>query len=120
MGEIAQALTSILGKILSKAGTRPVRLVAVSKTKPAEELLEAHSAGQRHFGENYVRYFTSYLLILWLSIILTDLAMHLGPRTSREKLAYAGRYKMAFYWPPPNEQGQKALGNEKLVGCRNS
>lgn len=32
----------------------PPRLVAVSKTKPAEVLQEAYDAGQRHFGENYV------------------------------------------------------------------
>uniref|UniRef100_A0A7G3AQK8 Pyridoxal phosphate homeostasis protein n=2 Tax=Lutzomyia longipalpis TaxID=7200 RepID=A0A7G3AQK8_LUTLO len=30
-------------------------LVAVSKTKPAELVVEAYSAGQRHFGENYVQ-----------------------------------------------------------------
>jgi len=33
----------------------PVRLVAVSKTKPVEALKEAYDAGQRHFGENYVQ-----------------------------------------------------------------
>ena len=31
------------------------RLVAVSKTKLAEALLEAYHNGQRHFGENYVQ-----------------------------------------------------------------
>ena len=30
-------------------------LVAVSKTKPLEDLQEAYEADQRHFGENYVR-----------------------------------------------------------------
>lgn len=29
--------------------------MAVSKTKPKEMILEAYSAGQRHFGENYVQ-----------------------------------------------------------------
>lgn len=29
-----------------------VQLIAVSKTKPAETILEAFAAGQRHFGEN--------------------------------------------------------------------
>lgn len=55
MGEIALALTSILEKVQARAGSRAVRLVAVSKTKPVEDLMEAYSAGQRHFGENYVR-----------------------------------------------------------------
>jgi pyridoxal phosphate enzyme (YggS family) len=31
------------------------RLVAVSKTKPADLLIEAYEAGQRDFGENYVQ-----------------------------------------------------------------
>jgi pyridoxal phosphate enzyme (YggS family) len=34
---------------------RSVRLVAVSKTKPKEDILAAYEAGQRHFGENYVQ-----------------------------------------------------------------
>ena len=31
------------------------RLVAVSKTKPKEAVMEAYSAGQRVFGENYIQ-----------------------------------------------------------------
>lgn len=30
------------------------RVVAVSKTKPAEMVIDAYSHGQRSFGENYV------------------------------------------------------------------
>ena len=30
------------------------RLVAVSKFKPVELIVDAYKAGQRHFGENYV------------------------------------------------------------------
>jgi pyridoxal phosphate enzyme (YggS family) len=32
-----------------------VRLVAVSKTKPNELVMDAYEQGQRHFGENYVQ-----------------------------------------------------------------
>lgn len=32
-----------------------VRLIAVSKTKPVEQMLEAFDAGQKDFGENYVQ-----------------------------------------------------------------
>lgn len=32
-----------------------VKLVAVSKTKPQEDLIEAYNVGQRHFGENKVQ-----------------------------------------------------------------
>jgi len=33
----------------------PARLVAVSKTKPKEMIIEAYNAGHRHFGENYIQ-----------------------------------------------------------------
>ncbi|MEL7428065.1 MAG: YggS family pyridoxal phosphate-dependent enzyme, partial [Bacteroidota bacterium] len=33
----------------------PTRLVAVSKTQPADRLLEAYNCGQRDFGENRVQ-----------------------------------------------------------------
>jgi len=36
-----------------KAGS--VSLLAVSKTKPAQDIAAAYRAGQRHFGENYVQ-----------------------------------------------------------------
>ena len=35
--------------------TESVQLLAVSKTKPVEQLVRAYHAGQRHFGENYVQ-----------------------------------------------------------------
>ncbi|KAJ3130309.1 hypothetical protein HK100_008135 [Physocladia obscura] len=37
-----------------------VRLVAVSKTKPNEDILAAYNEGQRHFGENVGVYFNDY------------------------------------------------------------
>ena len=41
-----------------------LRLVAVSKTKPKEAVIEAYKAGQRVFGENYIQVITgsSYLM----------------------------------------------------------
>jgi pyridoxal phosphate enzyme (YggS family) len=40
-----------------KKETVPIKvtLIAVSKTKPAEEIMEAYDAGQRLFGENHVQ-----------------------------------------------------------------
>ena len=39
---------------IAKTG-RSVKLIAVSKTKPAELVREAYDAGQRDFGENYAQ-----------------------------------------------------------------
>lgn len=49
MSSIAEALKSI------KAELGHAELIAVSKTKPMEAVLEAYAAGQRLFGENYVQ-----------------------------------------------------------------
>lgn len=48
---------SIAGSIdvINKELGSGVKLVAVSKTKPVEELMEAYNAGQRVFGENQVQ-----------------------------------------------------------------
>ena len=59
--DIADALRDVQARItrccdsLTKERQRPVRLVAVSKTKPPADVLEAYKHGQRHFGENYVQ-----------------------------------------------------------------
>ena len=57
---IASALDDVRGRIHAAAtgsGRDPsaVRLIAVSKTQPAEAVREAYGAGQRDFGENYVQ-----------------------------------------------------------------
>lgn len=46
-----------IARAASAAGRDPadVRLVAVSKTKPASAVREAYEAGQRDFGENYAQ-----------------------------------------------------------------
>lgn len=50
MGEIAEHIAA-----LQKELPEGVTLVAVSKTKPMEAILEAYEAGQRDFGENYIQ-----------------------------------------------------------------
>ncbi|MDN6318800.1 MAG: YggS family pyridoxal phosphate-dependent enzyme [Marinobacter sp.] len=60
MGSIADNLggvTRLIQKATLQAGRKPgsVNLLAVSKTRSAEELREAVAAGQRAFGENYLQ-----------------------------------------------------------------
>lgn len=53
---VAENLASVLSRIENiKSSNNNLRLVAVSKTKPNEMLMEAYQAGQRCFGENYVQ-----------------------------------------------------------------
>ncbi|XP_068131061.1 pyridoxal phosphate homeostasis protein [Hyperolius riggenbachi] len=60
--EIGKALASVLEKARHAAARRDKnlpaiqpRLVAVSKTKPVDLVIEAYRHGQRYFGENYVQ-----------------------------------------------------------------
>ena len=52
-----QRIRQRLHRAETAAGRTPgsVRLIAVSKTKPAEALIAAYRAGQREFGENYLQ-----------------------------------------------------------------
>jgi hypothetical protein len=51
MGINKESYQEIVGEIKEK----DVTLVAVSKTKPVEDVLELYKLGQRDFGENYVQ-----------------------------------------------------------------
>jgi len=60
MDSVAERLARVreqIAKTALDAGRSPeaIRLVAVSKAKPASAIREAHAAGQRDFGENYVQ-----------------------------------------------------------------
>jgi pyridoxal phosphate enzyme (YggS family) len=52
VGARLEVVRAAIGALKSPAS---VRLVAVSKTKPAEMLMEAYERGHRSFGENYVQ-----------------------------------------------------------------
>ncbi|XP_029362296.1 pyridoxal phosphate homeostasis protein isoform X1 [Echeneis naucrates] len=59
--EVGKAIQSVVERVNQAAARRPKtlpavtpRLVAVSKTKPPEMVIEAYRQGQRNFGENYV------------------------------------------------------------------
>lgn len=60
MGQLEQQLAKVQEMVLAaaeSAGRVPgsVRLLAVSKTFPAEDILTAYTAGQKEFGENRVQ-----------------------------------------------------------------
>jgi hypothetical protein len=52
MSTVAENLCVIQKKIQDLQPMQKVCLVAVSKTKPIEDLMACYNAGQRHFGEN--------------------------------------------------------------------
>ena len=57
LSSITSRITSASSTYANTAAPKPVRLVAVSKLKPASDVLALHSppASQLHFGENYLQ-----------------------------------------------------------------
>ncbi|KAA8572704.1 hypothetical protein EYC84_003295 [Monilinia fructicola] len=53
---LISAFQSVSERVSNAAGTKNVRLVAVSKLKPATDILALHEQAQvEHFGENYAQ-----------------------------------------------------------------
>lgn len=55
MSELVSRLKHVVQRVhaLTPPHRSPVRLIAISKTKPIEDIIELYHAGQRYFGENY-------------------------------------------------------------------
>jgi pyridoxal phosphate enzyme (YggS family) len=96
MTSIAQRLEQIRTQISDAELTcnrqsGSVLLLAVSKTKPAEDIAAAYRSGQRHFGENYLQ----EVLIKQQELGAYDITWHfIGPIQSNKTKALA----MHFDW----------------------
>lgn len=64
-----------------------VTLVAVSKTKPQEELMEAYAAGQRIFGENKIQEMTTKY-----EALPKDISWHMIGHVQSNKVKYMAPY----------------------------
>ena len=64
-----------------------VTLVAVSKTKPVSDLMQAYNAGQRIFGENKIQEMTQK----WQSMP-QDVQWHMIGHVQRNKVKYMAEY----------------------------
>jgi pyridoxal phosphate enzyme (YggS family) len=96
MTMIANKLQQVQARIVTActaAGRDPasVRLLAVSKTFPAEALREAHGAGQCAFGENYVQ--EGLAKIEMLADLRGDIEWHcIGPLQSNKTRPVAEQF----------------------------
>lgn len=87
--DIAENLKSIQQKIeetAKQAGRNPheIRLVAVSKTKPASDILEAITAGHLHFGENRMKELEDKMI----EIDMPDVVWHFIGNLQTNKIKY--------------------------------
>ena len=109
--EIGKNITSLLEKLPST-----VELVAVSKTKSNEEILEAYNAGQRKFGENKIQEMTRKY-----EILPKDIRWHMIGHVQSNKVKYMAPYVSLIHGVDSlkllkeiNKQAQK---NNRIIDC---
>ncbi|TXH64909.1 MAG: YggS family pyridoxal phosphate-dependent enzyme [Tolumonas sp.] len=106
MNDIESRLLAIKEQIASHArqtGRQPeqIKLLAVSKTKPAEAIQAAYQAGQRLFGESYVQEAVTKVQYLKNIPDYADIEWHfIGPLQSNKTLLVAEN----FDWIPSIER----------------
>lgn len=96
MNQIPQRLKRVLERIDAAAAAcgrraEQIGLLAVSKTKPASDVLAAYQAGQRAFGENYLQ----DALPKIQGLLDADIEWHFIGRIQSNKTAEISRY---FQW----------------------
>ncbi|MDT0621785.1 YggS family pyridoxal phosphate-dependent enzyme [Croceitalea vernalis] len=93
-----------------------VTLVAVSKTKPTESILEAYEFGQRIFGENKVQEMT----IKW-EVLPKDIEWHMIGHVQRNKVKYMAEYVSLIHGVDSlkllKEIDKQAKKNNRVISC---
>ena len=98
MNQIAQHLFQVKERIAQAAARanrnlQQIRLLAVSKTKPAEAVMAAHAAGQRCFGESYAQEAATKIDALRQQPEYCDIEWHfIGPLQSNKSKLVAERF----------------------------
>ena len=93
-----------------------VTLVAVSKTKPNEAVLEAYETGQRHFGENYVQE-----LVDKEAQLPKDIHWHFIGHLQSNKVKYIAPFVYLIHGVDSlkllQEINKQALKNKRIIDC---
>jgi len=93
-----------------------VTLVAVSKTKPAADVLEAYKAGQRIFGENQVQELTEKY-----EELPKDIQWHLIGHLQTNKVKYIAPFVTLIHSVDSlkllQEINKQALKNNRVIDC---
>ena len=93
-----------------------VQLVAVSKTKPNEDLMEAYNAGQRVFGENKVQELTTKH-----EELPKDIQWHMIGHLQRNKVKYIAPFVSMIHAVDSlrllKEVNKQAKKNERVINC---
>ncbi len=93
-----------------------VTLVAVSKTKPVADLMEAYNARQRIFGENKIQEMTDK----W-EVMPKDIEWHMIGHVQTNKVKYMARYVSLIHGVDSlkllQEINKQAAKNNRVIDC---
>ena len=93
-----------------------VTLVAVSKTKPVADLMEAYNAGQRIFGENKIQEMTDK----W-EVMPKDIEWHMIGHVQTNKVKYMAPYVNLIHGVDSlkliQEINKQAAKNNRVIDC---
>ena len=109
---------SVHENLLALKKTLPphVTLVAVSKTKPGEMILEAYEAGQRDFGENYVQE-----LVDKQATLPADIQWHFIGHLQSNKVKYIAPFVHLIHGIDSlkllQEVNKQALRQKRVIDC---
>tara|TARA_B110001450_G_scaffold137776_1_gene129284 strand:+ start:2822 stop:3493 length:672 start_codon:yes stop_codon:yes gene_type:complete len=109
------SITENIQKIKSNL-PKNVTLVAVSKTKPIEDLQEAYNTGQRIFGENKIQEMTQK----W-EALPKDIEWHMIGNLQRNKIKYMAEYVSLIHgvenFKTLQEINKQALKHHRIINC---
>ena len=93
-----------------------ITLVAVSKTKPVSDLMEAYEAGQRIFGENKIQEMTEK----W-EVMPKDIQWHMIGHVQTNKVKYMAPFVSLIHGVDSlkllQEINKHAQKNNRIIGC---
>lgn len=93
-----------------------ISLIAVSKTKTKEEIMEAYEAGQRIFGENKIQ----EMVLKW-SELPKDIEWHMIGHVQRNKVKYMGEFVSLIHSVDSlkllKEINKQAIINNRRINC---
>lgn len=95
---------------------KDVTLIAVSKTKPVEDVIEAYNAGQRIFGENKVQEMSAKH-----EVLPKDIQWHLIGHLQTNKVKYLAPFVSLIHSIDSEkllkEVNKEALKNDRIIPC---
>ncbi len=105
-----------INNLKKETEARGVKLIAVSKTKPADVLMEAYNAGQRFFGENNVQE-----MVEKQQQLPNDIEWHLIGHLQSNKVKYIAPFISLIHSVDSmkllQEIDKQAAKNKRIIDC---